>query len=90
MSRTVLQIPIDLQLRQQAENAAEKAGFSSVQEVVRVFLNKFASHKITISFDEHKLSPAAEKRYDRIVKDIQDGKNIVDIHSTEELFSVLK
>jgi len=38
MKRTVLQIPIDPKLRELAENKAEKIGFSSLQEMVRVML----------------------------------------------------
>lgn len=38
MKRTVLQIPIDPKLRERAENKANKIGFSSLQEMVRVIL----------------------------------------------------
>ena len=38
MKRTVLQVPIDPILRELAEKKAEKVGFSSLQEMVRVML----------------------------------------------------
>jgi predicted nucleotidyltransferase len=40
MKRTVLQIPIDPRLREAAEQKAEKIGFSSLQEMVRVMLTQ--------------------------------------------------
>ena len=52
MSRTTLQIPLDATLRDRAEQAAKAAGFSSVQEVVRVFLNKFSRQAIEVGFYE--------------------------------------
>lgn len=90
MNRTVLQIPIDLALRQRAEQAAEKAGFSSVQEVVRVFLTKLASSKIEIGFHEPQLTKAAERRYDKMISDIKKGKNVTKATNLDELFSTLE
>lgn len=90
MNRTVLQIPIDIALRQRAEQAAEKAGFSSVQEVVRVFLTKLASSKIEIGFHESVLTKATERRYDKMILDIKKGKNITKAQNLDELFSTLE
>lgn len=75
MQRTVLQIPIDLELKNEAEQAAQAQGFSSLQEVVRVFLNKFAQKQIGINFEQSvQLSPQAIKRYDKMASDIEKGK----------------
>ncbi len=90
MNRTILQIPIDLALRQRAEQAAEKAGFSSVQEVVRVFLTKLASSKIEFGFHEPILTKAAEHRYQNMIGDIKKKKNITKANNLEELFSTLE
>ena len=46
MQRAVLQVPINSQLRQQAEKAAMSQGFSSLQEIVRLFLTKLAEKGI--------------------------------------------
>lgn len=79
MQRTVLQVPLPKELKLNAEKAAQEAGFSSLQEVLRVFMNKFANKKIDIAFEEEVtyLSPKAEKRYTKIMRDIESGKERV-------------
>ena len=75
MQRAVLQVPINSQLRQQAEKAAMSQGFSSLQEIVRLFLTKLAEKRIELTFQETvRLSPRAIKRYDKMVEDIEKGK----------------
>ncbi len=75
MQRTVLQIPIDIELKNTAEQAAQAQGFSSLQEVVRVFLSRFAEKRIGITFEQSvQLSPQAIKRYDKMAEDIKKGK----------------
>ena len=75
MQRTVLQIPIDLELKKEAEKEAHDQGFSSLQEVVRVFLNRFAEKRIGIAFEQSvQLSPQAIKRYNKMTGDIEKGK----------------
>lgn len=75
MQRTVLQIPIDLDLKREAEQAAQSQGFSSLQEVVRVFLSRFAEKRIGITFEQSiELSPQAIKRYDKMTENIEKGK----------------
>lgn len=75
MNTTTLQIPINKTLRQQATVAAERLGFSSLQETVRVFLKKLASGEIGIRFEETvQLSPKAINRYNKIIDEIESGK----------------
>jgi predicted nucleotidyltransferase len=40
MKRNILQIPIKPELREKAEKKAEKLGFSSIQEMIRVMLTQ--------------------------------------------------
>ena len=40
MKRNILQVPIKTELREKAEARAEKMGFSSVQEMIRVILTQ--------------------------------------------------
>ena len=91
MSRTTLQVPLDTTLRDKAEKAAELAGFSSVQEVVRVFLNKFAAESIDIGFydKEMKLSEKAEMRYVSMIDDVKKREGTVKSRSFKGLVSVL-
>lgn len=75
MNSTILQIPIDKNIRNQAASYAEKMGFSSLQEVVRLFLNKIATGEMNVTFERSvQLSPKAIKRYDKIIDEIDSGK----------------
>lgn len=75
MQRAVLQVPIDQQIKNEAERVAQAQGFSSLQEIVRVFLNKLAKRGIGVTFEESmQLSQRAAKRYDKMTEDIEKGK----------------
>ena len=76
MKRSVLQIPIDIKLRNSAEKKAQARGFSSLQEVVRVLLTNFVDRKIDIGFEEKEiqLSDKAIKRYNKMIDDIESGR----------------
>lgn len=92
MQRTVLQIPLPKELKLSAEKAAWEAGFSSLQEVLRVFMKKFASKKIDLTFEEEEtvyLSPKAEKRYAKIDEDIKKGKNVYEAKDADDLLRQL-
>ncbi len=92
MTRTTLQIPLDTALRNKAEKAAIIAGFSSTQEIVRVFLRKLATRSIEFGFvdKEVKLSKKAETQYASMLNESKQGKNIVKADSLEELVSILE
>ncbi len=86
MARTVLQIPVSKSLRIKAENAALDYGFSSLQEVIRVFMAKLAKRTIEISFQEAiRLSPKAEKRYQRIDEDFLREENVYFAKTVKDL-----
>ena len=92
MSRTILQVPVNGTLRKEAEKQALAQGFSSLQEAVRIFLKKLAQRAIDITFEEEKsiqLSSRAIKRYNRILKDIEEGKNIYEAKSVDDLMRQL-
>lgn len=75
MNTTILQIPVNKQVRDQAASVAEKMGFSSLQEVVRLFLNKMAAEEIGVRFEGTiRLSPEAVKRYNKMIDEIDSGK----------------
>ena len=88
--KTTLQIPINHQLKNEAERVAEEQGFSSLQEVVRVFLAKFASHKVEISIQEPLLlSEENEKRYLKMSEDFESGRNVYSAKNADELLAKL-
>jgi antitoxin component of RelBE/YafQ-DinJ toxin-antitoxin module len=90
MDTTNLQIPIRKDLKIAATKAALEQGFSSLQEAVRVFINKMAKRSITVSFiEEGRLSEKAEKRYLKMIKEIKSGKNWHKADSLEDFFKQL-
>ena len=64
------------ELREKAELVAQKKGFSSLQDVMRLFLAKFADNKIDVGFTEPPIyiSKRGAARYDRMTRDFEDGK----------------
>lgn len=50
MNRVVLQVPVDYQVRRDAEEGALAQGFWSLQDAVRLFLNQLAKRTISITF----------------------------------------
>lgn len=75
MSRTVLQIPISIELRREAEKEALRQGFSSLQDAVRIFLKKLADRVLRVTLEESvQLSPRAIKRFNKMSDEIRSGK----------------
>ncbi len=74
--KTIIQVPVDKKLRDQATTAAFSLGFSSIQETIRVFLRKLASRELTLSFEAPpvQLSPRAARRYDKMMRDVESGR----------------
>lgn len=71
----ILQVPINKNIRDQAASKVEKMGFSSLQEVVRLFLNKVATGQVDVIFEENfRLSPKAINRYNKAIDEIESGK----------------
>ncbi|OGH05238.1 MAG: hypothetical protein A2W22_01295 [Candidatus Levybacteria bacterium RBG_16_35_11] len=90
MNKTVLQIPINQDLKISAEKEAISQGFSSLQELVRVFLSKIATRKIEVTLQESTmLSGKNEKRYLDMTKDFESGKNIYSSNSASDLVNKL-
>jgi len=91
MNDSVLQVPISKELRDKSEKVAKSSGFSSLQEVVRLFLKKFSNKELEIGFEmpKYKLSAKNEKRYMKMVEDYEKGINIVKTDSAKDFFAKL-
>jgi len=92
MQRTVLQIPLPKELKESAEKAAADYGFSSLQELLRVFMKKLATKKINLSFEEEdtvQLSKKNEKRYLKALDDFKKGKNVYTAKNVDDFFEQL-
>lgn len=90
--RTVLQVPLSVDLRRSAERKALEQGFSSLQEVVRIFLKKLSRGAIGIALNDEEsvqLSARAIKRYNKISEDFRKGKNIYAAKNVDDLMSQL-
>lgn len=77
MDTTILQVPILKSLRDEAVLVAKDSGFSSLQDVVRLMLTKFAKKEIGVTLEQFpavKLSAKNARRYDKIVNDYLAGK----------------
>lgn len=75
MDTVILQVPMAKTIRDEAAQTASSLGFSSVQEIVRLFLNQLISKKIVVSFvPQINLSPANDRRYAKMVKEVKSGK----------------
>ncbi len=69
MNRVVLQVPMDYQMRQEAEEGALAQGFLSLQDAVRLFLNQLAKRSITVTFQ-----PVEFLEFEkRPLKEIEEG-----------------
>jgi len=90
MSKTILQVPVSKDLKEKAEKASSRQGFSSLQESVRVFLTELSQGNLKISFEPAvRLTPKAESRYGKQLKDFESGRNIESASSVEDLVSKL-
>lgn len=92
---TILQIPIDKTLRNEAAIvASEYYGFSSLQEVVRVLLKRLARHELTFNVSTEryptvKMSKRAEKRYAKMEEDFKLGRNVKTFDNVEDFLKDL-
>lgn len=90
MNKTILQVPLSQQIKNDAEKAASAQGFSSLQEAVRVFLNKLAQGTIQVTFEETiQLSQKAVKRYNKILEEAEKGKNVFETEDINDLIKQL-
>lgn len=76
MAKTIIQIPVDKTLRDQATRAALSEGFSSLQELMRIFLHRLVNKQVVLRFEEPpiQISPRAGRRYDKMIDDIDSGR----------------
>jgi antitoxin component of RelBE/YafQ-DinJ toxin-antitoxin module len=90
MNTTNLQIPLTKDLKMTAQQAAFDMGFSSLQELVRIFLKKISTQTIQINFvEEERLSTKAEKRYMKMIAGIKSGKGWYEAKNVNDLMRQL-
>ena len=92
MNTVTLQVPMDKKTRDAAASVASDYGFSSLQELTRVLLNKVAKKHIVVNVEDTavQLSPKNALRYDKMVEEIESGKvKPFTANSVEELMKHL-
>lgn len=94
MSKVTIQVPTDKKLKDKAAKSAQEMGFSSIQEVLRLFMTKLAKGEVSISLEENVeyLTPqeeaVLEQRHKEFMEDKKKGKTFV-AHSAEEMVEEL-
>lgn len=97
MTKVTIQVPVNKSLKISAEKAALESGFSSLQEAIRVFMTQFAKKAVSIgifqSFQDEILTSQQDaiikKKYEKIKKEIADGKGFV-AHTASEMMEQLR
>lgn len=74
MQRVILQVPISKELKHKAEIASSDMGFSSLQEIIRVIVNKLARRELSISIDDEVPNERTRKVLLQAEKDWKAGK----------------
>jgi len=87
MDTVNFQIPIKRDLKDAAAEVALNQGFSSLQEAVRIFINKMAKGSIDFIFEPKtaELNKKSIERYDKISEEIERGENIQQIEDVDDL-----
>lgn len=86
MGKSLLQIPVETNLRAQAAKAAAEMGFSSLQEPVRVFLKQLADRSVKVKFEPVvKLSAKNERRYAKMTEDFKRGRRVKTFDTVKDL-----
>ncbi len=91
--RVIVQVPMSKDLKEKAEIVSADLGFSSLQETIRVLLNKLSKREFNLKIEETAeevhLSKAAKKRYEKAIADIKAGRNIYKPKNKAEFFKML-
>lgn len=92
MDTTILQVPLDKSLKSSATTAAREYGFSSLQDLVRLFLTKLAQRQLVVNIEEAPvaLSEKAVRRYEKMAGDFRMGKNVKSFRSVSKLMQDLR
>lgn len=92
METTILQVPILKTLKQSAYLVAKEYGFSSLQDLVRLFLAKLAKKQIAVTIEERAvpLSAKSEKRYLAMDEDFDKGRKTKSFTSVSDLMRDLR
>lgn len=91
MNTTKIQVPIDQDVRDGLEKRAKELGFDSAQAYIRVWAKAEAEGR-KLDFDSTTivLSPDANKRYSKMIDELDDEKKKEKIESFETVEDFMK
>lgn len=92
MNKSTIQVPVDNNLRISAENTASSLGFSSLQEIIRVFITQLANKTISINLvNKTPDEILTEKQESVLIKKLEQFKKgkVFTARSAEEMFKQL-
>jgi len=91
MNTTKIQVPIDKDVRDGLEKRAKELGFDSAQAYIRVWAKAEAEGR-KLDFDSNIiiLSPDANKRYSKMIGELDEEKNKEEIESFESVEEFMK
>ena len=92
MQTTTLQVPMSKTLKSDATAVAKNMGFSSLQEVVRVFINKLAHKQLSISVSDTKqLTNKNDLRYDQLINELKSSQvNAIKLNDKQAMIDYLE
>lgn len=87
MDTTTLQVPLSKSLKTEARLIARDYGFSSLSDLIRFLLTKLTRRELVMPMEKEtvRMSKRAEKRYGKMMKDFQMGRNVKSFASIEDL-----
>ncbi|KKQ41422.1 MAG: hypothetical protein US60_C0040G0005 [Microgenomates group bacterium GW2011_GWC1_37_8] len=94
MQKVIVQVPTTKKLKEAASKRAENLGFSSLQEILRLFMAKLSRGEVNVSLEENVeyLTPqedaVLERRYKEFLEEEKKGKTF-EAHSAEEMIKQL-
>lgn len=90
MQRVILQVPMSKELKYKAEIASFDMGFSSLQEIIRVIVNKLARKELSISIEDEVPNERLKKIFLQADKDLTAGKASPTFKTGEEAVAWLE
>lgn len=90
MQRVILQVPMSKELKQRAEIVSFDMGFSSLQEIIRVIVNKLARRELSIGIDDEVPNERLKKIFLQADKDLKIGKTSPTFKTGEEAVTWLE
>ena len=83
MSKILINIKADREVKERAQRVARDLGMP-LSTVINAYLRQFIRNKEVHFFIEGELKPSVKKRFDRLHKDVKEGKNLSPVFDSAE------